>query len=122
MRLILVAALVLPLVACETLGLSSDPATVNRDTLGSAQSLWADAQRYALAYQARPRCPSPVAAPCRDPATYRKMQEADRAVTAAINKAKLDIEQNAAGSSAKLAVDAALAAAKSFLSTAKEAN
>ena len=79
------------------------------------------AQRFALAYRDRPRCPSPVNAPCRDPATYAKIQNADRVVMLAMRDAKLKVEQTPDASSAKLAVDAALSAAKSYLATAKEA-
>lgn len=115
----LAIALLALVAACATV----DQAMFNRDALGTAQSIWVDAQRGALAYRARPACPAvSPSVPCRNPATYRKMQEADRVVVAAVNKAKLDLEQNPSASSTKLAIDAALAAAKSYLDTVKEAN
>lgn len=117
MKTILSLLLAFAVVACAGV----DQATKNRDTLGSAQTIWIEAQRFALAYRDRPRCPSPVQAPCRDPATYAKMQDADRISLAAIRDAKLKVEQTPDASTATLAVDAAMAAVKSYLATAKGA-
>lgn len=113
-RYVLIGVAALSLVAC-----AGDPATNNRDALGTSQTILAAAQSAALNYRARPACPAPVVL-CRDAAVYSKMQEMDRLATGANNIAYDALKRDPSATSTKLLVDAALGAIKGFDAFTKE--
>ncbi len=115
MKIFSVVIAALALAAC-----GADQATINRDTLGTSQTLIVGAQKVALDYRARPVCTATVTVPCRNPAVYAEMQRLDRMAVDANNAAYVAVQANPEATSTKLAVDAAIAVIKNFDAYAKE--
>lgn len=112
-RLLIITVLLLS--AC-----SKDPATVNRDVLGTSQSLQVAAQTRVIEYRERPPCSAVLTTGCRNNLVYAEMRRLNHVATEANNEAfkKLSAEPNT--SSTKLAVDAAIAAIRAFDDYAKD--
>lgn len=115
MKIVLALLLAFAVTAC-----AGDQATINRDTLGTSQTLHVAAQKYVLDYRARPPCTAVSTVPCRNNVTYAEMQRLDRMATASNNAAYAAIVRDPTAPSTKLAVDAAIAAIKNFDAYTKE--
>lgn len=115
MKALLTIAAALFLTAC-----GADQATLNRDTLGTSQTVIVAAQKYVLDYRKRVPCSDFVLEGCRNASTYAEMQRLDRIATASNNAAYAEIQKNPGASYTKLAVEAAIANIKSFDAYTKE--
>lgn len=113
----------LALSMCLTLMLatcSADPATKNRDLLGSSQTVQIAGQEWLKTYRARPPCSAVLTTACRNDAVYAEGVRLNRVALDANNEAYAQIGKDPAASSTKLAVDAATAAIARFSSYTKE--
>jgi hypothetical protein len=89
LRMVATIALAALLVAC-----GGDPAQRNRDSLGAVEASYTIAQNGAILYRGLTPCSVNPTPPCRDRATYEKIQEIDRRATAAIEAAHARVRLN----------------------------
>lgn len=93
------------------IGLSAcaDPAQRNINALAAADSVYIQAQQGALQYRALPSCTTTPLPPCRDAATYRKIQEIDARATPAFVQAHAALKADPANAGNAIASAAAVA-------------